>query len=293
MHAMLRDKKTILCFLLPALLVYLLSVIIPIVWSGYYSMFNWNGFSAKAFTGFHNFARLIKDKELWNSVINTIIYTLFQIVLQVGAGLLLAVLLTKIPVFRRGFQILYYLPVIVSTIALCQMFKKIFAVTPVGLFNELLSKINPAWIHLEWLSNAKTSLGMVTITSGYKNMPIYMLIFFSALLTVPASLVEAAHIDGASEFQVFRRIQLPHIRPTIIANIMLVLNGSLREFDIPKLLTSGGPMQSSQTQAFYMYKQAFTSMQYGYGSAIAMFIVAEALAFALLFRFLTRQRMEV
>lgn len=292
MHSMLRDKKTILCFLLPALLVYLLSVIIPIVWSGYYSMFNWNGFSDKEFTGFHNFTRLLKDKELWNSVINTIIYTLFQIILQVGAGLLLAVLLTKIPVFRRGFQILYYLPVIVSTIALCQMFKKIFAVTPVGLFNELLSKINPDWIHLEWLSNTKTSLGMVIITSGYKNMPIYMLIFFSALLTVPASLVEAAHIDGASEFQVFRRIQLPHIRPTIIANIMLVLNGSLREFDIPKLLTSGGPMQSSQTQAFYMYKQAFTSMQYGYGSAIAMFIVAEALAFALLFRLLTRQKME-
>lgn len=276
--------------MLPALLVYLISVIVPIVWSGFYSLYEWNGFSDKEFIGIANFAKMLKDTELWDSVINTLVYTFFQIVLQVGGGLVMAVLLTKLPFFRRGFQTLYYLPVIVSTVALCQMFKKIFAVTPVGLFNELLSKINPSWIHLEWLSNPDTSLGMVIFTSGYKNMPIYMLIFFSALLTVPYSLEEAAHIDGANGWQIFWRINLPHIRPSIVANILLVLNGSLREFDIPKLLTSGGPMQSSQTQALYMYKQAFTSMQYGYGSAIAMFIVIEALIFAVLFRWLSRQR---
>lgn len=290
MHSILRNKKTILCFLLPALLVYLLSVIVPIIWSGYYSLFDWNGFSGKECVGFANFAKMLGDSELWDSVINTLVYTFFQIVLQVGGGLVLAVLLTKLPFFRRGFQTLYYLPVIVSTVALCQMFKKIFAVTPVGLFNELLSKINPDWIRLEWLSNPDTSLGMVIFTSGYKNMPIYMLIFFSALLTVPHSLEEAARIDGANSWQIFWRINLPHIRPTIVANILLVLNGSLREFDIPKLLTSGGPMQSSQTQALYMYKQAFTSMQYGYGSAIAMFIVIEALIFAVLFHWFSRQR---
>lgn len=290
MRSILRNKKTILCFLLPALLVYLLSVIVPILWSGYYSLFDWNGFSDKEYIGFANFAKMLGDTELWDSIINTLVYTFFQIILQVGGGLVLAMLLTKIPFFRRGFQTLYYLPVIVSTVALCQMFKKIFAVTPVGLFNDLLSKINPEWIHLEWLSNPDASLGMVIFTSSYKNMPIYMLIFFSALLTVPHSLKEAARIDGANSWQIFLCINLPHIRPTIVANILLVLNGSLREFDIPKLLTSGGPMQSSQTQALYMYKQAFTSMQYGYGSAIAMFIVIEALIFAVLFRRFSRQR---
>ena len=213
MHSILRNKKTILCFLLPALLVYLLSVIVPIIWSGYYSLFDWNGFSGKECVGFANFAKMLGDSELWDSVINTLVYTFFQIVLQVGGGLVLAVLLTKLPFFRRGFQTLYYLPVIVSTVALCQMFKKIFAVTPVGLFNELLSKINPDWIRLEWLSNPDTSLGMVIFTSGYKNMPIYMLIFFSALLTVPHSLEEAARIDGANSWQIFWRINLPHIRP--------------------------------------------------------------------------------
>lgn len=290
MNSILRNRRTILCFLLPATAVYLLSVIIPIIWSSYYSLFEWNGFGDQEFVGMANYVEMLDDTELWGSVINTFIYTAWQLILQVGGGLVLAVLLTKLPLFRQGFQTLYYLPVIISTVALAQMFKKIFAVTPVGLVNELLSKINPDWIYLEWLSNADTALGMVIATSGYKHMPIYMLIFYAALLTVPRSLEEAARIDGANGWQIFWRIRLPHIRPAVVANLLLVLNGSLREFDIPKLLTNGGPMQASQTQAMYMYKQAFTSMQYGYGSAIAMFIVVQALIFAAVFRWLTKER---
>ena len=100
-------------------------------------------------------------------------------------------------------------------------------------------------------------------------------------LSVPPSLKEAARIDGASGFQIFWKITLPHLRPTIAANVILVLNGALRVYDIPRLLTMGGPVLSSETQALYMYKMAFTSMRYGYGSAVAMFIVAEALFLAL------------
>ena len=201
-----------------------------------------------------------------------------------GGGLLLAVLLNNMVVLRKPMQILYYLPVIVSSVALAQMFKKMFAVVPAGLINQLLALINPDWIRLEWLTNVKTSLGMVIGTVGYKNMPVYMLIFFAAFLTVPGSLVEAARIDGASSWQIFWKIKIPHIRPTIITNIILVLNGSLRGYDIAKLLTAGGPVNSSQLQAMYMYKQAFSSQKYGYGSAIAMFIVMESLILAILVR---------
>lgn len=287
METMLKNKKTIICFLLPGLVVYLVSVIMPIVWSGYYSLFNWRGYGRMNFVGLGNFITMVSDAEMWQSVVHTLIYTFWQIVLQVGGGVLLAVLLTHLRAFRKPFQVLYYLPVIISTVALCQMFKKMFAVVPAGLVNQLLALINPAWIKLEWLTNTKTSLAMVTLVAGYKNMPVYMAIFTAAFMTIPASFVEAARIDGANNWTIFWKIKLPQIRPTLITSTILVMNGSLRGYDIARLLTAGGPINSSQLQAMYMYKQAFTSQKYGYGSAVAMFIVFEALLLAVLVRHLT------
>ena len=103
-------------------------------------------------------------------------------------------------------------------------------------------------------------------------------------------MVEAAQIDGANSLQIFTKIKMPHTRPTIFANILLVLNGSLRGFDIAKLLTAGGPINSSQLQAMYMYKQAFSSQKYGYGSAVAMFIVMESLILAILIRWMSSSK---
>lgn len=282
MNSLLGKKKVIAGFLLPGVIVYSVSVVVPILWSIWYSLFQWNGYGAKEFCGISNYVTMLADQEMWQSVWHTIHLSVWQVVLQVGGGLLLAVALNRMVVFRRTFQALYYLPVIISSVALCQMFKKIFAVMPPGLFNQLLSMIKEEWIHLEWLTNRKTSLGMVIFTTGYKNVAVYMLIFYSALLTVPRTLIEAAKIDGANSWQIFKRITMPHLKPAVIANVILVMNGSLRSYDIPVLLTAGGPVNSSQTQALYMYKQAFTSMKYGYGSSLAMFIVLESLLFAIL-----------
>ena len=290
MDKLLRKKRTILCFLVPGLLVYTVSVFVPIIWSGYYSLANWNGYGKMTFIGIDNFRKLSTDKEFWDSVIHTLIYAAGQIVLQVGGGMLLAVLLSNIIYLRKPLQVMYYLPVIVSTVALCQMFKKMFGVVPAGLVNQILSLFNPEWGRIEWLTSVKSSLAMVTAVAGYKNMPVYMLIFYAAFLTVPSSLIEAARIDGANSFQVFTRIKLSYIRPTIFANILLVLNGSLRGFDIAKLLTAGGPINSSQLQSMYMYKQAFSSQKYGYGSAVAMFIVMESLMLAVLIQWISTSK---
>lgn len=143
MDKLLRNKRTILCFLLPGIIVYTISVIVPIIWSAYYSLVEWSGYGDITYVGFENFRKLMVDTEFWDSVIHTLIYAAGQIVLQVGGGLLLAVLLTNIVVFRKPLQVMYYLPVIVSTVALCQMFKKMFGVVPAGLVNQILSNFNP------------------------------------------------------------------------------------------------------------------------------------------------------
>ena len=117
-----------------------------------------------------------------------------------------------------------------------------------------------------------------------------MVIFYAALIAVPGDLSEAALVDGATTFQEYVHIRIPYIKPVIIANCVLVLNGSLRSFEYSYLLTGGGPGNSSELMTTYMYKQAFSGMKYGYGSAVAVLIVAICLTAGLLFRRFTDEK---
>ena len=125
----------------------------------------------------------------------------------------------------------------------------------------------------EWLSNPDLSLEVAAFAEGYKYFGLYMVIFYAALISVPQELEEAARIDGAGMITQLLRIKLPYIKPVIISNLILVLNGSMRSFDVSYLLTKGGPANTSQLLTPYMYKQAFNSLKYGYGSAVAITIV--------------------
>ena len=188
-----------------------------------------------------------------------------------------------------GLQTLYYVPVVISSVAICQIFTKLFSVTPTGVINALLSVFNPDLLYMEWISNDSLSLIIAASVEGYKYLGLYMVIFYAALIGIPKELDEAAIMDGANVIQQYRYVKIPYIRPVIIANCILVLNGSLRSFDISYLLTKGGPGNSSELMSTYMYKQAFTSMKYGYGSAVAMVIVAICLIVGFLFRRFTER----
>lgn len=168
-------------------------------------------------------------------------------------------------------------------------FTKLFSVTPTGVINALLSVFNPDLLYMEWISNDSLSLIIAASVEGYKYLGLYMVIFYAALIGIPKELDEAAIMDGANVIQQYRYVKIPYIRPVIIANCILVLNGSLRSFDISYLLTKGGPGNSSELMSTYMYKQAFTSMKYGYGSAVAMVIVAICLIVGFLFRRFTER----
>lgn len=279
-------------FILPALTVYVAVVIVSILWASAYSLFDWNGMGDMTLVGMNNFIRLFTwDKNFWPVVTNTLVYTVLQILLQVFGGLMLAIFLTRIGRRTRvGLQTLYYMPVVISSVAICQIFTKIFSVTPTGLMNALLALIDPSLEKFQWISNPRISLYVTAFVEGYKYAGLYMVIFYAALIAVPEELTEAATIDGASVFRQYVNVKLPYIYPVIITNCVLVLNGSLRSFDISFLLTKGGPGNSSELLASFMYKQAFTSMKYGYGSAVAVFIVALCLTIGTLFRYFTEPR---
>ncbi|WP_336629748.1 MULTISPECIES: carbohydrate ABC transporter permease [unclassified Microbacterium] len=283
-------KRTILWFLIPGLLIYFFSALVPIGMSAYYSLLKWDGLSDPAFVGLANYLRMFRDAELGQAVLRTLVMTVGEMILIVGGGLLLAYLLTRIHRFRQTFIVVYCVPIVISTAALAQMFKLIFSVQPTGLVNTVLSWFDPSWAHLEWLTNPQTSLALVTFVDSFANIPTYMLILYAALLNVPDSLREAAKIDGAGAARTFWSIEIPYIRPIIGTVAFLVLNHVLRSYDIPWLLTSGGPINSSEVQSIYMYKQLFNSQDYGYGSAIAILIVVMCLVFGFVVRAATDRK---
>lgn len=275
MNRYLSNKTAVLFFLLPAVLIYVGTVFLPLIWSLGYSFYNWNGITPMKFSGLDNYIKLFfQDSVFWKTLWNTLKFTILNTFIQIFFGLLMAILLTKINKGGGIFQTLYFTPVIISTVAIAEIFSNIFSVNPVGLLNSLLGLINEQYLNIEWLTNPSLSLLSATLAEGFRYAGVYMVIFYAALIAIPEEIIEAAKIDGASGWRLFKNIKLPLIKPVFITCVVLVLNGSLKAFDVPYLLTQGGPGTSSELTITYMYKQAFSSLSYGYGSAIAVFIAA-------------------
>ena len=270
-------KSVIFMFLFPAFLIYTAFVIVSIVWAGYYSFFDWSGVGEKVFVGFKNYAELLTQDTVFRSTVwHTIIYTIINVAIQVFGGLLFAILLSRIKKGRVALQTLYYIPVVISYVAIYdsnRCYRK-----------QILSFVNPSFKFMEWISNPQISLYVTAFVEAYKYLGLYMVIFYAALIGVPDELGEAALIDGAAVWQEYLYVKIPYIKPVIIANCLLVLNGSLRSFEFSYLLTHGGPGNASELMTTYMYKQAFSSMKYGYGSSVAIMIVIICMVVGLLFR---------
>jgi raffinose/stachyose/melibiose transport system permease protein len=284
MDTLLRDKKAYFIFVFFALLVFVLTVLVPIVWSLVYSLFEWDGISAMEYAGLANYKKLINSSIFWLTVKNNMIYTVICIVLKTTGGMLLALLLYSKTRGRELFKTLYFIPAILSTVVVTQLFQQIYAMNPEGLLNALLRVVGLQHLARPWLSDSGTALIWVSFVDFFKYTPMYMLIFFSALMAISKDVLEAARMDGASGWRLFKQIKLPLIKSTVIAALILMISGTLKEFDIPYLLTGGGPGHATEMVTTHMYKVAFSSMQYGYGSAIAFFIVVECLLIVGIFR---------
>ena len=267
----LRDKKAIAVFLLPAFIVYSVIVMVPILVSIYYSCLDWNGIGKKTFVGFNNYIKLFGDSVFRQAFGNNIIYIVIVMVLQLGFGFSIAVLLTYLKKGRGFIQTVYYIPSVITVIAISQLFTGFYSYEPLGLFNIFRKMLGMEAV--AFLSEYKTVLWAVASVEGWQYIGIYMIIFYSALVSVSPDILEAARIDGATELQILVKIRIPAIANVIMLSCILSLVGALRGFAAPMNMTKGGPNHRSEILATYMYKKAFTSRDYGYGSAIAVIIV--------------------
>ncbi|MEK4802976.1 sugar ABC transporter permease [Oceanobacillus sp. FSL K6-0118] len=273
-----RNKEfwVVLAFILPAFIIYSVYVIYSIGMTSYYSLFEWSGIDNNlSFNFFNNYTTLLNDKVFWTSLQNNFLLVISSLVTQLPLGLIMALLLFSPIKGIRFFRSIYFMPFLMSTVAIGILFVYIYDGN-FGLFNQILGMFGLESSQNAWLGNENTAIWAVIATISWQFAPFYMILFRASIVGIPEELYEAADIDGANALRKFSNITLPLLWPTIITSSILSIIGSLKYFDLIYVMTGGGPNNKTELMATYMYEQTFTNFNMGYGSAISflMFIIS-------------------
>jgi raffinose/stachyose/melibiose transport system permease protein len=288
----IRKGMTIFLFLLPSLFLFISILIAPIAVSVYRSMYDWNGFTEGTFIGFANYVELFTNGSIkfMTALKNSMILAFFSVFVQLPFSLFLALLLGRRPKNERIYLSIFFMPVLISTVVIGQLWLKIYN-PDYGLLNSFLrqlgleEKIMALTGDIKdvlWLGNSKIALGAAFVPILWQYVGYHMLLLYAGVKGVPVELREAAMLDGATEGQVNRFIVLPYIKPILRISIIFAVTGSLKSFDLIYVLTNGGPMHATEVPSTLMISMLFLSNRYGIGSAIAVMLIFLCFFFALL-----------
>jgi multiple sugar transport system permease protein len=268
-----RNNMTAYLFLAPGFALFLALIIYPMIKAFQMSFYDWNvvaGATSK-FTGFTNYRTAFHDPVFWRALINSGVYMLFTVPPQIVLGLGVATLLNNKAPGRTLFRVLFYLPVVTSWVVVSLLFRYLFADS--GLVNWALHDVAHATNHnISWLSGRWTGLTAISALGIWKGVGWSMMIFLAALQGVPKELLESAEVDGAGRWQRFRAVTLPAIWPAAAFVTVMLVIGGFNVFISVALMTNGGPADSTQVLLTYMYEQAFTNLNFGYGASIAVLL---------------------
>lgn len=268
----MKDKTLGVILLMPAVITVALIGIYPIVNVVYFSLNKWDILDPSGtFVWFKNFGYLFTTVDFWNSLKNSLIWTVGSVALQFGIGLALALFLNKKFFARDIYRGLVFFSYLIPTIVIAIVFR--FMLNDVtGIIAIAFQKIGLRW---GWFSSPKTSMMSVIIVNVWKYFPFVVVCILAQLQTIDQQMYEAAKIDGAGTLQQFRHITWPFILPVVFIVLMLRTIWTIKNFDIIKLLTGGGPLDSTETLPILTYDTVFASFKLGRGSAIAvlMFII--------------------
>jgi len=282
-----RNKIEPWLFVIPALVIYLGIVVLPVAWSIVYSTFNWNGITSMKFVGLGNFERMFNDRVFHITIKNSLIFMSGTVIYQMIIGLALAILVTSVPRGSVFFRIVFYTPCIVSSVAMCKIFEKLLSVYPQGIFAAIMKMLGLPQIAL--LSDPNTALYTTIFIDGYMYVGIYMVIFYNALTNISQDVIEAAYLDGCGWSKQLFYIKLPLIVPIMFSSLVLLVNGALKAFGVSYILTGGGPGYATELVATYMYKTAFEASNFGYASALGLFLLVESMIAVTTLRAISRR----
>ncbi len=290
MKRLYSNKLHILIFLFPALLLFCGVLIAPIGASAYYSLFDWKGIGAKTFIGLANYKELFTSNSIGflKALRNALLLAALSVFLQLPLALALALTLGKKIKGERAFLSVYFMPVLISTVVIGQLWLKIYN-PDYGILNVFLRAVGlQDWTRI-WLGTKETALGSVFVPTLWQYVGYHMLLLYAGVKSVPVELREAAMLDGATDGQINRYIVLPYIKPIIRISVIFAVTGSLKSFDLIYVLTNGGPMHATEVPSTLMISMLFLRNRYGMGSTIAVLLILLCFGFALLISAIFRE----
>ena len=267
-------------FLIPTFLLIAVYFIYPIIDTFIISTYKWNGISSdRTFIGLQNWNTLIHDKNFWSAFGRNVIIMVFSIVLQIPIGLFLATFLEAGGKRYGAFKVLWFLPYLMSSVAIAFLFTYALA-TNGGIFSSLASLITGKRVTVDLLGRSPHALFTVIGVMAWQFTPFYMVYFIAGYSNIDSTIYEAAVIDGATRWQYTKYIAIPLLGPIFKTACTMSLIGSLKYFGLIWNMTQGGPVNSTELMATYMYKLSFQQFNMGYGSCVAagMFILITVIA---------------
>jgi len=279
-----RSSRTALLYILPALLIVVCMVFLPIVLNLYNSFFRWNSFGTeKVFVGFEYYIRLFKDPVFYTALKNNALYAIISLIFQVGLGIIIAAILEDklIRRFQPFFRTVFFIPSVIS-IAVVGLLWQLLYNPEVGLVNGTLEAIGLSeWTH-SWLGDSKTAIYAVVAVSQWQYTGYITMLFLIAMQKIPDEFYEAAMIDGASRIKSFFHITLPQIKEMILVGSVITVIGAFKVFDEVYVMTSGGPGRSTEVLGTMLYRSAFRNDEMGYASTIGTVIFVITLTLSLI-----------
>lgn len=287
MQKILSNKKAIILFMSPTMLLMAVFVVVPICMSVYYSLLDWDGIGQGTFVGIQNYIEMLGDERFLNSVKNSLLYAACSLLIQLPISLILAIVVANVSRGEKFYRTTFFIPVIISSVVIGQLWQKVYN-GDYGLLNAFLSMIGIQG--QDWLGQESTALIAAFVPNLWQYIGYHMLIMYAGIKSISPDINEAARIDGANRLQIAWKITIPLLKPIIQVCVTFSLIGALKIFDLIYVLTGGGPFFSTEVPTIYMYKTIFDSFNYGYGSAIAIFVIIECMILTFVLRLFFRNK---
>ena len=268
-------------FILPTFIGFTLFILYPIVESVRISFMDFSIIGDSEYIGLENYIDIFNDRRMRTTYGNTVVFTIFAVFFNAGVGLLLAVMLNRrMPVLVRNlYRSIFFFPLLVAHTYVAVIWRFLYQ-QDTGVLNYYLGQLGIKAI--PWLSNSSWAMAAIIILDVWKNTGFAMLVFLAGLQNIPREFYESAQLDGANEVQIFRRITIPLLSPTIFFILVIFMIGALQVFDTIMVLTQGGPGDSTRSVAMYIYEKAFQRFDMGYAAAVSMTLFAIILVLTLI-----------
>lgn len=268
-----RERMYATIALIPALIFFCVFTYWPLLKSMFYSFTDWNGYSSTYnFVKFDNFKAIGIDQRVIKAFLNTLYFSVLSTVLGTIIQLIFATLLNKAFKGCKVYKTLFYIPVVVSFMIMSLSWRYILQYD--GILNSILRSIGLEGLVQNWLGDPKWSMNMIILINLLSSSGIGIVLFLAGMNGISLEIYEAAEMDGARGFTLFRKITWPLIMPAVTITLFIGITGSLKIFDLPYMLTNGGPLGSTETVMMLIYDMAFKNERFGRASAMGIVFFA-------------------